>query len=705
MTGAAGDDPGGLETIFARYDALDPITYQVISNRLDFVTREMGITTLRTAYSPIIVEIVDFSCAIADDAGLLAATLNYDPAHLGAIGYATQWVLLDYGYDALRPGDVFVQNDPYRGGTHLNDITVMRPIFAGDRLLGIAANRAHHIDTGGKVVGGLAADARDIFAEGLRIPVIRWFRAGEEQDDVLRLLLENVRFPRAQEADMRAQLASLLVAERRMAEIVERYTVAAVAQAIQARLDHSERGMRHAIESLPDGVYEHADYMDDDGLRAEPVRVSAVVTVAGSDVTIDYSGCDPQALGPINCGYGVLASATFAALLQLLPPSIPFSAGCFRPVEIVAPRGSVVNPSPPAAVFSGVTETSMRLWDCIVGALAQTGSPDLIASTYGTCFGFAGFAGDRDPRRRANFTFFQEGGWGASAARDGWSGVPNQTSNFMDYPTEVLENQLPMVVETVALRPDTGGPGRRRGGLGTKRVYRVESDTLEVACEADRFETGAFGLDGGRPGRPSAALVRPAGADSWVGFKEGFGLISESKFCDVILTRGDRFALCTGGGGGFGDPLERPAAEVQIDVARGRVSPEHARDAYGVVIAIDGAVDEAATAGERARQRDAPPAPTAGVTGIDARSAWQRQTFPGKPNEERTRQDAQVAAGRAAVDPAICRSSCPRQADGRVCLYYNDEAIRNWGPEIFADWTRRRCLQAATVLAAIEQPT
>lgn len=691
-----------LDEAFERYDALDPVTYHVISNGLDFVAREMGITTLRTAYSPIIVEIVDFSCAISDPAGLLAATLNYDPAHLGAIGYATQWVLLEYGYDDLRPGDVFVQNDPYRGGTHLNDITVMRPLFYGDRLMAIAANRAHHIDTGGKTAGGLAADARDIFAEGLRIPVIRWFREGQEQDDVLRLLLENVRFPRAQEADMRAQLGSLLTAEQRVAEIVARYGPEPVAQAIQARLDHSERGMRKAIAGLPDGVYEHGDYMDNDGITADPVRVAARVTVSGSDIEIDYSGCDPQALGPINCGYGVLASATFAALLQLLPPSIPFSAGCFRPVTIVAPRGSVVNPSPPAAVFSGVTETSMRLWDCIVAALAQTGCPDLIASTYGTCFGFAGLADDPDPRKRANFTFFQEGGWGAAPTRDGWSAVPNQTSNFMDYPTEILENQLPLLVEAVRLRRDSAGPGRYRGGLGSERAYRVLSESLMIACEADRFETGPFGLYGGRPGRPSAALVGSDGDERWSSFQERFGLVSSSKFCDVRLSAGDRFALCTGGGGGWGNPLERPLEEVRRDVERGHVSKEHALEGYGVVVAADGSIDAAATETERLRRSGAPTT-TLGVTGIDERSAWQRANFPGRENRQRDRLDALVEISKSAIDESYCRRECPRKADDRICLYYHQEALSSWNAEIFDDWTRRRCPQAPAVRESLER--
>jgi N-methylhydantoinase B/oxoprolinase/acetone carboxylase alpha subunit len=345
----------------------------------------------------------------------------------------------------------------------------------------------------------------------------------------------------------------------------------------------------------------------------------------------------------------------------------------------------------------------MRLWDCIVAALAQTKAPELIAATYGTCFGFAGTASDPNPARRGSFIFFLEGGWGASAVRDGWSAVPNQTSNFKDYPVEILENQLPLLAESVAYRRDSAGPGQNRGGFGVKRSLRVLSESLTLACEADRFETGAFGLFGGGPGLPSAALVESAGTPGAVSFQERFGLVSASKFCDVELRAGDRFTLLTGGGGGFGDPFDRPADLVRLDVVQDLISVEHARIAYGVVLARKNGqlvVDAAATEAERASRRSG--ARTTAHIGLDEEARRRLAEGHRQENTTRPQLDRAVAEAKGLVDETICRADCPRRADGRVCLFYNDDALANWNAPLFAEWARRRCIQGERLRPAFE---
>lgn len=695
-SGSAGQ--GDLGALFQKYPHIDPITFQVIGKGLESICREMGTMMVRTAYSAVFVEGQDFSCAILDDLCELVAAANFDPSHLSAMAYAAEWAVIDIGIERLAPGDVIIHNDPYRGGTHLADFTVLQPIFYHGELVTIAANRAHHLDVGGKSVGGFPGDATEIYAEGFRLPPVRWFKAGVENTEIIDTLLLNVRIPEVQMGDFRAQLASLTTAEKRILEYCDKYGVQAVRETMKALKDYSERQMRAEIAEIPDGAYTYEDFMDDDGPSEQPYRIRATVTISGSDMIVDFTGTSRQAQGPVNSAYGMTASSTFNALLQLSGPNLYFNHGCFRPIRIIAPRGSVVNPNPPAPVFGGVTDTSIRIIDVIMGALAQAIPDRVIAATYGTCNNFAG--GGYDPFRQRDyvFYFFTEGGWGASASRDGWNVTPNQTSNYKDYPVEIIESQFPLRCSSVELYQDSGGPGRNRGGIGVIRRLTLLGPAAKVNGLGERHRFRPYGLAGGWPGAANALLICKAGTQEFKTFKEQYCTISASKFADIPWQTGDTVAFVMGGGGGYGDPLDRDPERVLDDVQEELVSPAAARDCYGVVITgSDGelAVDAAATRDLRSQlraTRGAYPHVVNGIVDVDETSWHARSTnldsfVPPPPDET----DERIEKVRRAIPEEYCKTQCPKAAHPKQCPYHNQEALRFWSLEALRTWTARNC--------------
>lgn len=687
-----------MGSIFEKYPHIDPVTFQVISSGLESICREMGTTMVRTAYSPIFVDGQDFSCAILDDISELVATANYDPSHLSAMSYASEWAVMEIGYDDLKPGDVIIHNDPYRGGTHLADFTVIKPVYYKDQLLAMAVSRAHHLDVGGKSIGGFPGDATEIYAEGFRLPPVRWYKEGVEQHDIFDTLLLNVRIPWIQVGDFKAQLASAITAENRLIEFCEKYGIEAVKETMQARKDYSEKRMRAEISEIPDGKYIYEDFMDDDGPTDRPYKIKTTVTIDGSDMTVDYTGSSRQAIGPVNAAYGMTASSTFNALLQLMDKDVPFNHGCFRPVTIIAPRGTIVNPNPPAPVFGGVTDTSIRIIDVIIGALAKAIPNKVIAATYGTCNNFTGGGYDSERKTDYVFYFFSEGGWGAASYRDGWNCTPNQTSNFKDYPVEIIESEFPLMCEGVELYQDSAGPGKFRGGFGTIRKLKLLGEKALANGLGERHKFQPYGLYGGKPAKSNALLVKRDGENEFKTFQEAFDRISPSKFADIPLKKDDVVAFVMTGGGGYGNPFERDTEMVLKDVREELVSLKSAREDYGVEIIFENGeykvdFEETKKLREEVKEEQNKNVINGCIT-VDDYSMKARDLLKDEDTSETEEtKDIEVRMKQAweKINKDYCKNKCSKKGHFKKCPFHNEEASRFWCLDAISIWSERNC--------------
>lgn len=564
---------------------MDVITLEIIQGSLIALCNEMGDVMVRTAYSPIFSEGRDFSTALLDPGSEMVAQGVGCPAQLGALPYLVEWCVKDIGTGNLEPGDVILHNDVYRGGTHLPEFTMIRPIFVDGRLVGLAANIAHHVDVGGKSPGGFPGDATDVFMEGFRLPPVKLFQRGEPNVDIWRIYLSNVRTPHNSFGDLNAMHASLLVAERRLQALAARYGLGVVEAAFAHIKDYSERRMRAEIAAIPDGVYEGVDVMEDDGVSEDgPFEIRATVLVHGDEITVDFTGSSPQAKGPINCPFGVTASATYNALLQLTDPSIPTNAGCFRPIRLIAPPGTIVNVDYPGAQYGGNTETHNRIVDVIHSALAQAIPHRVAGAEGGTCCNLT-YGGVHPGTGEAFANYQWEGvGWGARAAKDGNTTIVPPVGNSRIQSIEVVESRFPWLHEEYSLRTDSGGPGRFRGGLGSTRIMRALAP-IEINGLADRFHTGPPGRFGGLPGGRAGYWLKRAGEEEWKPMTEAAGAKSPTKFANVLLNPGDQVMVQSPGGGGYGDPAQRDREAVLYDLEQGYISPEAAAKYYGLPLA------------------------------------------------------------------------------------------------------------------------
>lgn len=653
----------------------DLVTTAVVAGYLESTCREMGLSLTRNAISPIFIEGQDFSCAIVDARRELVAAANYDPSHLCSMAYAADWAAIDLGADSIGPRDVIITNDPYRGGTHLPDVTMFAPVLFDDRVIAYAVTRAHQLDVGGMAPGSVPSGARDVAAEGIRIPPLKWHVDGRENLDVVEFVLANVRLPEVQLSDFRAQAASLRTGQERLHHLCERYGADVVVDAMGRMKDQSEALMRSFIASIPDGSYSFTDYMDGDGNTQYRYAIHVTVTVSDDEATVDFTGTSEQAEGAINSPFAMTASSVFNAFLQLAGTEIPFNQGCFRPIRFHAPRRSLVNPQPLAATFGCTTDTSLRVIDTITGALA-TAIPDrVIAGSYGTCNVVAGSGVGFDDEDFL-FWFFYEGGWGGASWRDGLSTTPNQSANFRDYPVEIIETAYPLRCDRVALLRDSGGPGRYRGGLGTVHEFTFLARTV-LSGFADRHEIRPYGLEGGEPGAGSRFLLRRAGTQTWMPMEEVAG--NPSKFAGLVVEAGDGLMIVNGGGGGYGDPHERPAPELASDVEQGLVSAKQAETVYGSVpSAEDGSVGEDG-------ELMLPPLPT-----------LTRESPAEEIGQVRPAASIDVFAERArdalgSVEQGFCRNGCPLQADPLRCPYYHPQALEFWTVSALKRWTIRFC--------------
>ena len=537
---------------------VDPVTLEVFRNQLEGIAEEMGQLLIRGAYSPNIKERQDCSTALFDADGRMVAQAEHIPVHLGAMPEAVAAVR-DRDPD---PGDVFVLNDPFTGGTHLPDVTLVSPIALdgenGSGILGYAVSRAHHADVGGMTPGSMPAGAREIYQEGLRIPPTRLVTAGERDEALLDLLLANVRNPDERRADFRAQIAANERAESRLRDLVDEHGLDLVERAFDAVIDYSADRIIEEIRSLPDGTYEAADVLEGDGVTDEDIPLRVAVTVEGARIDVDFAGTADQVEGNFNAPLAIAKSATYFVIRCVTDPEIPPNHGCYEPIRIDAPAGSLLNPSPPAAVVGGNVETSQRVTDIVFAAFANAVPDRVPAASQGTMNNLTIGGRSGSGVDGGSFTYYETigGGFGGRSTKDGMDGVQVGMTNTLNTPVESLETEYPLSVVRYALRENSGGDGRHRGGLGIERSVRVETNAT-VSLLTERRRHAPAGVDGGRPGEPGENLI------------DGAPVAAKTT---VDVSSGTTVTVRTPGGGGYGDPQKRNAEADAADRADGKVT-------------------------------------------------------------------------------------------------------------------------------------
>lgn len=516
-----------------------PVEFEVFKNLYLAIAEEMGVTLCRTGFSPNIKERLDYSCAVYDADGETIAQGDHMPVHLGAMPLSVRAAI-----DAvhMRPGDIVVLNDPFQGGTHLPDITLVSPVFVSAKDTAptfYVANRAHHSDVGGMSPGSMPV-AREVYQEGLIIPPILLAKGGVIDRNVWQLILANVRTPDEREGDLSAQIAANRVAERRLLEVVRKYGKARAIGYARALQDYTERVVKAAIAKIPDGVYEFADALDNDGFKDVPVAIRAALTIKGSHATIDFTGSDPQVEGSVNANFAITLSACLYAFRCLVEEDVLYNAGVARPLKVIAPAGSIVNAQRPAAVAGGNVETSQRITDVVLGALGRALPERLPAASQGTMNNIT--LGGKDPRRGASFAYYETmaGGMGGRRGMAGLSGVHTHMSNTRNTPVEAIEHYLPVRITRYSLRAGSGGDGAARGGDGVVREYEMLTDT-SVTLLSDRRERAPYGAEGGAPGACGRNTLIRDGAETRLPGK-----------VQIALKAGDRLRIETPGGGGYG---------------------------------------------------------------------------------------------------------------------------------------------------------
>ena len=568
----------------------DLITFEVLRNALAAAADEMALMVMRSARSSVVRELLDFAAALCDREGRLIAQGLSLPLHLGSIPDAIQVVRKRFG-ETFAPGDLIILNDPYHGGMHLPDIFMFKPIFFEERLVGFAVVVAHHADIGGRVPGGGAADSTEIFQEGLRLPPLKLHVAGVPDEAVYDLIKLNVRVPDTVMGDLGAQVAGCMAGEHGLQALMQHYGAAEFHAYVDEILDYSERVTRQEIAHWPDGDYEFTDYEDHDGRQAVLVPVKVRVEIRGDRVRFDFAGSSPQVKGAINCTPSFARSAVYIAVRSLMRTPVPNNEGCFRPIEIVLPEGSIFNPKPPAAVAArGVL--GYRILDAIFGAMAKALPKQVPAA------GDGGISGIRIGGYHANGGAFQFndiicGSWGAGASGDGGEGVAHIATNISNQPVEILEAENPVRVLDYGFVSDSGGAGRHRGGLALQRHLEFAGSEAVLQVRTHRRDVPPYGLEGGEPGSTSQTYL----------WRDGRETLLETKIT-MAIQKGDRIRHVTAGGGGFGEPLERDPQAVVVDIRNEKMTRDYAARKYGVVIPPGELhVDAGATASLRERLR------------------------------------------------------------------------------------------------------
>lgn len=551
---------------------VDAITIEVMKNAFHTIAEEMGVALIKTALSTNIKDRMDCSTAIYTKEGKLVAQAEHIPLHLGLMPSVVGEVLKIYKPDELKEGDAILINDPYISGSHLPDIFMISPVFHQGRLVALTANIAHHIDVGGMTPGSCSVKTTEIFQEGLRLPAIRVRKAGVMDEEVLRLLTKNSRTGKEMLGDIYAQLAANKIGETRLKELFERYSIDFTETCMNELMNYSERRLRAAIRQVPDGIYTFEDYLEGDGLTSDLIKIAVQVCVKDDEIHVSFDGTAPQAKGSINSTIGVTSACAYYAVKALLDPEVPPNDGAYRPVHVHATEGTIVNAKFPAAVSNANGNTSQRITDAILGALAPVLPKAAIAACSGSMNGlnFGGFNAETGEY----FSYIETcgGGQGAVLGLDGMDGVHTHMTNTRNTPTEVIEQSYPLLVKKYSFVENGGGYGKFRGGVGITREIISEADDVIVTITSERQQTRPWGIFGGKEGAASECIhIASSGEETQLPPK-----------ATLTIQKGDTIIIRTPGGGGYMDPMERDPESVRQDVRFGYVKPEEAAREYGV---------------------------------------------------------------------------------------------------------------------------
>lgn len=552
-----------------KYSA-DPITMQVIRYALEQVADEMGYTLVRTARSTVIKEIKDISCAVFDRNGNTVAQAHHAPMLLTGFELGMRALREHYRDDELDDGDVIVFNDPYAGGQHVMDLVTFAPIIYKRRLIGFVGSIAHHSDMGGAAAGGTAGGLTEIYLEGLRLPFIKLYKRGIEDRELIGIIGNNIRVPDKTLGDIRAQAAANFVGVRRFKEIAQKYTPAVMSKCMEQLLDVSEGRIRVGLSALPQGDYVGEEWVDDDGVTDEPIRLQVNIHMRGDRALVDFKGTAKQVRGNVNCPLATVHAAVYYAMIAIVDPHAPPNSGCYRPITIEADKGTIVNPNMPAAVGAR-TNTVQKITEAVFRAMAEAVPERVMAGSHGniTNCGFSGY----HPRTGKRFVYIdiQGGGAGARPTKDGRDGQDSHLARFKNTPIEAVELEYPVRIERYEFIPDSGGAGKFRGALAVRRDIRMLTE-MSWARYGDRQRIAPWGLFGGKEGAKGQFVLNPDTPDERV---------MKSKGLDQ-LKAGDVVSLRLPGAGGYGDPRERDPEAVRRDVRDGKVAAESAEKEYGI---------------------------------------------------------------------------------------------------------------------------
>ena len=551
----------------------DPITLEVVRNKVDGIANEMQSTLLRSSFSTVVKEGLDASASLFTPDGETLAQAIAIPIHLATLIPIVETITRTFPPDEMKPGDLYIMNDPYLGGTHLPDIAIVMPVFFNEKVIAFSAAMTHHQDVGGMSPGSVPPNATEIYQEGIRIPPLKLREGNEFNHTLVEMLKLNVRVPQVFMGDIGAQISACTVGARRVSELADRYGYGQTLQIFNELLDRSELLTRKALEAIPDGTYSYVDYLDNDGVNLdESVRIQVAVTLRGSELHCDFEGTDPQTRGPFNAVQSGSQAAAYYAVRAVTDSSIPTNGGCFRPVSLHLPEGTLVNPVEPAPVNSR-TATLKRIAGSIVGAL-KGALPDKIPADSAGELLVLSLGGKNLSGKPYVVGEFNAGGSGGGPRKDGVDVIETDGSNCMNMPVEALELEAPARVHRMSLRRDSGGVGEYRGGLGCVREIEFLTDNIALTHRGERHRHAARGSrSGGDGAKAFSKIVRQDGSEEVV----------NSKLFTVVHS-GERLIVETAGGGGYGNPHERDRQSVQEDVRNRKVSEESAKKDYGLSI-------------------------------------------------------------------------------------------------------------------------
>ncbi|ACD20838.1 hydantoinase B/oxoprolinase family protein [Paraburkholderia phytofirmans] len=555
-----------------RGDEFDSIAMEVFSNRLLTITEDMAINMMRSSFSSQIKERRDFSVGLFDALGRLIAQGTHIPLHLGSLVGSVEAVLARYSLDEMKEGDAFICNDPYlAGGTHLPDISIVTPIFENGRPFMFAANIGHHQDIGGPTPGSTSANAKSLFEEGLRIPVIRIARGGAIDEDLLSLIAANSRLPEERTLDLKVQIATNLRGGAAVHSLVQRMGTDAVQQSIDAVLAYTKDRLRQRVLAMPDGEYSFTTYLDDDGFGGEPLPIKATVTIDGEKISIDMTGTCAQARGGLNVPRNALNATVYYCVKALIDPELMANSGLMDGVTVSAPPGTIVSPNFPAAV-SARSITCQKIAGAIFGAMRPALPAERVIASGNDILPSLSFSGTSSNGSAYVFGETLGGGSGARSDFDGMDGVHVHITNTLNMPTEALEHEFPLVVEGYGYVEDSAGSGKCRGGMGIVRQVRALKENTVVSVRSDSHKIGAAGVNGGGEGG-KGRVTRNFGTDR--------AETLASKVAGIVLKAGETIRIETPGGGGYGHPEERPIEALAADLRDGILSREFAEQQYG----------------------------------------------------------------------------------------------------------------------------